>query len=428
MATFSLKDGGISMRLNNKRTLLVGLAFMGISGFWQLYDFVIPLILKNEFMVSDTWAGVVMSLDNILALFLLPFFGSLSDRTETKFGKRMPFVVVGSILTIISMIIIPFASEARNFLAFVIGLALVLLAVASYRTPAIALMPDITIKPLRSNGNALINLMGAIGGVIVLVMITLLSPDKLGSYHTLFLAVAVFLFIGTLLMMFFVKEKKWAKEMQEKTIALGIDMEDEELIGGKIISKEVKCSMWFLLLSIGLWFMGYNAVISAFSRYATIQIGFTGSQASSVLLLANIGAILSFIPIAKLSNKFGRKRMIFVGLLLLAFAFFTAGLYSKFTILMSGNFLLAGFAWAAISVNSLPMVLEMSSGSDIGKYTGLYYTFSMSAQIITPILSGLLFDFIGYKILFPYSAFFLILAFITMTQVHHGDSKLVDVI
>lgn len=416
------------MKLNNKRTLLVGLAFMGISGFWQLYDFVIPLILKNEFMVSDTWAGVVMSLDNVLALFLLPFFGSLSDKTDSKYGKRMPFIVVGSILTIISMIIIPYASEARNFIAFVLGLALVLLAVASYRTPAVALMPDITIKPLRSNGNALINLMGAIGGVIVLLMITVFSPDKLGSYHTLFLAVAAFLFTGTMIMVFFVKENAWSKEMQDKSDALGIDLEDEDLVGGKVMSKEVQRSMTFLLLSIGLWFMGYNAVISAFSRYATLQIGFTGSQASSVLLLANIGAIVSFLPIAKLSNKFGRKRMIFVGIGVLAFAFGSASLYSEFSILMSGNFLLAGFAWAAISVNSLPMVLEMSSGADIGKYTGLYYTFSMSAQIITPILSGLLFDLIGYKILFPYSAFFLILAFFTMMHVHHGDSKLEDVV
>lgn len=416
------------MKLNNKRTLLVGLAFMSISGFWQLYDFVIPLILKNEFMISDTWAGVVMSLDNILALFLLPFFGSLSDRTDTKYGKRMPFIVVGSILTIISMIIIPYASEARNFIAFVIGLALVLLAVASYRTPAVALMPDITIKPLRSNGNALINLMGAVGGVIVLVLIGLLSPDKLGSYHNLFLAVAAFILLSTLTMIFFVKEIKWSKEMDLKSEELGIDQDDEELVDGKVMSKEVRRSMTFLLLSISLWFMGYNAVVSAFSRYATIQIGFTGSQASSVLLIANVGAIVSFIPIGKMSNKFGRKKMIFLGVALLTFAFGSATIYTKFTPLMFGNFLLAGFAWAAINVNSLPMVLEMASGADIGKYTGLYYTFSMSAQIITPILSGLLFDFIGYKILFPYSAFFSALAFVTMIFVKHGDSKIEKVV
>lgn len=412
------------MKLNNKRTLLVGLAFMGISGFWQLYDFVIPLILKNEFMISDTWSGVVMSLDNLLALFLLPFFGSLSDKTDTKFGKRMPFIVVGSMLTILSMIIIPFASEARNFMAFVIGLGLVLLAVASYRTPAVALMPDITIKPLRSNGNALINLMGAVGGVIVLLLISIFSPDKMGSYHTLFIAVAGFLLLGSCIMIFFVKENKWRKEMQAKSLELGIDLEDEHLVGGQVMDKEVKRSMIFLLFSIALWFMGYNAVISAFSRYATLHIGFTGSQASSVLLLANIGAILSFLPIAKLSNKFGRKNMIFVGVALLALAFASATFYQSYTPLMFGNFLLAGFAWAAINVNSLPMVLEMASGADIGKYTGLYYTFSMSAQIVTPILSGLLFDLIGYQILFPYSAFFLILAFITMIYVQHGDSKL----
>lgn len=415
------------MKLNTKRTFLVGLAFMTISGFWQLYDFVIPLILKNEFMISDTLAGVVMSLDNVLALFLLPFFGALSDKTDTKYGKRMPFIVIGSILTIISMIIIPYASEARNFLAFAIGLALVLLSVASYRTPAVALMPDITIKPLRSGANAIINLMGAVGGVIVLIMISLLSPDKMGSYHSLFIAVASFILIAMLVMVFTVNEKQWSKEMQEKSIELGIDLNEDEdgnLINNKEMAKDVKRSMIFLLLSIALWFMGYNAVISAFSRYATIQIGFTGSQASNVLLIANVGAILSFIPIGKLSEKFGRKKMILIGVIVLTFAFGTAGLYKNFTPLMFANFLLAGFAWAAINVNSLPMVLEMASGDDIGRYTGLYYTFSMSAQIITPILSGLLFDLIGYKILFPYAAFFLVLAFFTMMNVHHGDSKL----
>ena len=414
------------MKLNTKRTFLVGLAFMTISGFWQLYDFVIPLILKNEFMISDTLAGVVMSLDNVLALFLLPFFGALSDKTDTKYGKRMPFIVIGSILTIISMIIIPYASEARNFLAFAIGLALVLLSVASYRTPAVALMPDITIKPLRSGANAIINLMGAVGGVIVLIMISLLSPDKMGSYHSLFIAVASFILIAMLIMVFTVNEKQWSKEMQEKSIELGIDLgedEDGNLIN-KEMAKDVRRSMIFLLLSIALWFMGYNAVISAFSRYATIQIAFTGSQASNVLLIANVGAILSFIPIGKLSEKFGRKKMILIGVIVLTFAFGTAGLYKNFTPLMFANFLLAGFAWAAINVNSLPMVLEMASGDDIGRYTGLYYTFSMSAQIITPILSGLLFDLIGYKILFPYAAFFLVLAFFTMMNVHHGDSKL----
>lgn len=415
------------MKLNTKRTFLVGLAFMTISGFWQLYDFVIPLILKNEFMISDTLAGVVMSLDNVLALFLLPFFGALSDKTDTKYGKRMPFIVIGSILTIISMIIIPYASEARNFLAFAIGLALVLLSVASYRTPAVALMPDITIKPLRSGANAIINLMGAVGGVIVLIMISVLSPDKMGSYHSLFIAVASFILIAMLVMVFTVNEKQWSKEMQEKSIELGIDLDEDEegnLINNKEMGKDVKRSMIFLLLSIALWFMGYNAVISAFSRYATIQIGFTGSQASNVLLIANVGAILSFIPIGKLSEKFGRKKMILIGVIVLTFAFGTAGLYKNFTPLMFANFLLAGFAWAAINVNSLPMVLEMASGDDIGRYTGLYYTFSMSAQIITPILSGLLFDLIGYKILFPYAAFFLVLAFFTMMNVHHGDSKL----
>ena len=168
--------------------------------------------------------------------------------------------------------------------------------------------------------------------------------------------------------------------------------------------------------------MGYNAVISAFSRYATAQIGLAESSASQILLIANIGAILSFIPVGMISSKIGRKKTILFGITLLALVFGTATFYTAPTPLMYVNFVLAGTAWAAINVNSLPMVLEMAKAGDVGKYTGYYYTFSMSAQIITPILSGFLFDQFGYWVLFPYAAFFVAMSFVTMTQVHHGDT------
>ena len=167
--------------------------------------------------------------------------------------------------------------------------------------------------------------------------------------------------------------------------------------------------------------MGYNAVISAFSRYATLQIGLTGADASRILLFANVGAIVSFIPIGQLASKIGRKKTIIGGVILLAVVFLTAGFYQSFSPLMYVNFVLAGTAWAAINVNSLPMVLEMAKAGDVGRYTGLYYTFSMSAQIVTPILSGFLFDLIGYEVLFPYATLFVALALVTMSQVKHGD-------
>ena len=409
------------MKLDVKRTLLVGIAFMTISSFWQLYDFAVPLMLKNDLGVSDTLSGVVMSLDNILALFMLPFFGALSDKTMTKFGKRMPFIIIGTITTVIGLLMIPYAASHGNLLLFMIALGIVLIFVATYRSPAVALMPDVTIKPLRSKGNAIINLMGAIGGVVALFGISLLKPQDIG-YFPVFLMVAGFMLLGLVVMMVTIKENQWAKEMEEDTLKYNIEESEEDLHSDEELPSDVKRSLWFILLSISLWFMGYNAVISAFSRYATIQIGLSGSQASQILLVANVGAIISFIPVGQIASKLGRKKTILFGVTLLTVVFGTAFFYKTFSPLMYVNFVLAGTAWAAINVNSLPMVLEMAKAGDVGRYTGLYYTFSMSAQIVTPILSGVLFDLIGYEVLFPYAAFFVALALVTMSQVKHGDT------
>lgn len=412
------------MKLDVKKTVLVGLAFMTISAFWQLYDFAVPLMLHKNFSVPDTVSGIVMSLDNILALFLLPFFGALSDKTRTRFGKRMPFIAVGTVAVSIGMMLLPYAAHAENLLLFILALGVVLIFMAVYRSPAVALMPDVTIKPLRSKGNAVINLMGAIGGVFTLVGLTLLDPVKIG-YFPVFLIVAGLMLLGLVVMLVTVKENQWAQQMVIDTEMYHV-VEIEEDPETHVLLPEVKRSLLFILLSIAFWFMGYNAVISAFSRYATIQIGLTGSQASAILLVANVGAILSFIPIGIFSSKFGRKRTIQMGILLLALVFLTATFYEQFHPLLYVNFLLAGLAWAAINVNSLPMVLEMADAGDVGKYTGLYYTFSMAAQIVTPILSGILFDFVGYKVLFPYATFFVFASFLTMLQVKHGDSIQID--
>ncbi|NLW29271.1 MAG: SLC45 family MFS transporter [Erysipelothrix sp.] len=412
------------MKLNTKRTLLVGIAFMSISSFWQLYDFVIPLITKNEFMLSESMTGVVMALDNILALVMLPIFGIISDKTITKYGRRMPFIVIGTILTIIGMLMLPYTATQGNLLLFFVALGIMLLSIAIYRSPAVALMPDVTMKPLRSKGNAIINLMGAIGGVVALLFISQLSPEKMNSYYPVFLAVALFMGIGLVLMVSTIRENKWAKEMHEESLKYGVETEEVKAEVGAELEKPVKRSLSFVLLSIALWFMGYNAVTSTFSRYATSYIGFTESQASMVLLIANVGAIVSFIPIGNISSKVGRKKMITVGIVLLTFAFGSSTLYTSYSPLMIGNFLLAGFAWASINVNSLPMVLQMSRDSDVGRYTGLYYSFSMAAQIITPILSGFLIDQLGFGILFPYAAFFVAFALVTMSQVKHGDTTI----
>lgn len=408
------------MKLNYKRTVLIGLAFLSISSFWQLYDNVIPLILTNSFGLGDTVTGMVMGADNVIALFLLPLFGSLSDKVDTKFGKRMPFIVIGTLLASIFITLLPIADNARNLPMFVGILFVLLLSMGFYRSPAVALMPDLTPKPLRSKGNAIINLMGAVGGVITLLLIqVLVGKGTTPNYQPLFMAIVALMLICVGVLFLTIKEKKLKAEMIEED-----EIEEvKEVKETTELTKGEKKSLIFLLLSVALWFIAYNAVTSAFSRYATNVWGLENGGYANCLLIATAAAIVSYLPIGMIAGKIGRKKTILIGVALLAVCYFSAGFYGQYHGSMVIFFGIIGFAWAAISVNSLPMVLEICSEADVGKYTGLYYTFSMSAQIITPVLSGFLLENVSYRTLFPYSCIFAILAFITMSMVKHGDVK-----
>lgn len=403
------------MKLNYKQTILIGLAFLSISAFWQMYDNIIPLILKNSFDLGETITGVIMAADNVLALFLLPFFGSLSDRTNTKIGRRMPFILTGTGLSVIFLLLLPVADRNRNLLLFITVLFLVLLAMGLYRSPSVALMPDLTPKPLRSKGNAIINLMGAVGGVYSLIMIRLLvgsgtTPD----YFPLFLSIALLMVLSVAVLFCTVKENG----SQQDTPAA-----QPKSAAGTALAPDVRRSLIFMLLSIALWFIAYNAVTTAFSRYATHVWGMENGGYANCLMVATVAAIISYIPIGALSSHIGRKKTILIGVALLALCYLCAGFYNSYHVTMNIFFGIIGFAWAAINVNSFPMVVEIASSGDVGKYTGYYYTFSMAAQVITPIISGYLLEHVSYRTLFPYSVFFSVLAFFTMLMVKHGDSR-----
>ena len=433
------------MKLNNKRTILVGLAFLSICAFWQMYDNVIPLILTKTFHMNETYSGAIMAADNILALFLLPFFGSLSDRTSTKLGKRMPFILFGTGCAVILMNLLPlldnsYAAEPSplKLASFVIVLALLLIAMGTYRSPAVALMPDVTPKPLRSRANAIINLMGAVGGVFYLAFAAVLYPNskvkaleeagKHVDYQPLFLIVSAVMFLAVGILFLTIRERKLteenqALEAQHPEWNLAVD----DGSGNETLPKPVKRSLAFLLASIALWFIGYNGVTTWFSTYVDVVMGQGLGGASQCLLIATVGAVVSYIPIGALAAKIGRKRTIQIGIVLLA-ACFAMGyvlttMYTTITPVMFVVFALVGFAWAAINVNSLPMVVEMCKGSDIGKFTGYYYTASMAAQVVTPVLAGTLMRQIDYRVLFPYAALFVALSFVTMLFVRHGDVK-----
>lgn len=532
------------MKLNYKRTIFVGFAFFLICAFWQVYDTIIPLTLTNKFGLSQTASGFVMVIDNVLALFMLPLFGALSDRHKGRFGKRTPFIVIGTVLACVLFVSLAYADnaqlknisayskvddpatlsvvyekkcnstlstpEGRSFhlsdadlfpdaadfqsvtsqlikkqgsfyrpdgsaytlsfneseermisrvaegatftnphytnyvapaqqscawdatkqsstplISFLIILVLVLVSMAIFRSPAVALMPDVTIKPLRSKANAIINLMGSFGGILVLVLGMVFATSGIKnaymSYTGFFLIVAGIMLLSLTVFLLFVREKKFAAEMQQESKRFGILEDSSDDSGSRKLSKPELKSLCFLLLSVGLWYMGYNAITSKYSVYANKVLN---QDYNLTLIIAQAAAIISYLPVGILSSKIGRKRAILGGVVLLTLAFGLASFLraNSSVVLMYALFALAGIGWASINVNSFPMVVEMSRGGNIGKYTGLYYTASMAAQAITPWLSGIFLDR-AMTVLFPYGTLFVALAFVTMFFVHHGDSR-----
>jgi MFS family permease len=420
------------MRLNYKRTFFVGLAFLSICAFWQMYDNIIPLMLKNTFGLGETVTGVLMALDNVLALFLLPLFGALSDKVDTPIGKRTPFIVAGTIIAVVAMLFIPMADKASNLVLFLMFLAIVLIAMGSYRSPAVALMPDLTPKPLRSKANSIINLMGAIGGVYTLIMIKLLVNKDKSDYLPVFLSVSAIMIVAVILLLITVREKKLTSDLNtDLKLENKIGEQSNERITEKNVQgnedskmpKDVRKSFLLLLASIFLWFTAYNAVTTAYSRYTEEVWKLEAGGFADSLLVATIAAILSYIPIGIIASIIGRKKTIISGILLMTVSYLCGMLFVEYSSLINVVFAFTGIGWAAINVNSYPMVVEMCKGSDIGKYTGLYYTFSMSAQILTPIVSGFLLEYVSYRTLFPYAVVFSIASLCTMLFVKHGDSR-----
>ncbi len=517
------------MKLNYKKVFLVGLAFFLISMFWQSYDNVISKILIDKFGLNQTWSGVVMAIDNVLALFLLPLFGAISDRTNSKLGRRTPFIIIGTVLAAFAFMSMSFidsyqtarietetaivqdyediegktltvvewdgiidamtlerntalaneeistkeyqtwnedvkeemdtilaenaqdelsefetrdlkdyyykylssrawqltAENPVNFIVFIGVLLIALVSMATFRSPAVALMPDVTIKPMRSKANAIINLMGTVGGLVVLGLLGVFGLDKLSYVHytPAFVSVGLLMLIVLAIFLWQVKEPKLVKEKEAEDTKFGLNEEVEEKIEDvktEELPKAKKTSLYLILFSVFLWFMGYNAVTSKFADYSpkVLELGY-----STPLIVAHATALLAFIPIGFLATKIGRRKTILIGIVLLTICFGSAAfLTPKVAWIMYAIFGLTGVGWATINVNSYPMVVELSKNSNVGKYTGYYYTFSMAAQIITPILSGMLMDRWSRIVLFPYAAFFVATAFLTMFLVKHGDA------
>ena len=503
------------MKLNYKRTILVGFAFFLICAFWQAYDATIPVILTNKFGMSQTASGIIMALDNILAVFMLPIFGALSDKCRSKKGKRTPFITIGTTIAAVLLVALSFVDSAQlqnltdisaiddpaalsviydqqqdttlqtpegeefvlsqvfskedftsitseitlasgkttpnpdytNYVVparqacaaaataaqpvpmyLFIGLLLALLiAMSIFRSPAVALMPDVTVKPLRSKANAVINLMGTAGGILVLVLgivfATSAVKNAMMNYYVYYGIIAALMLGALAIFVLTVREPKWAREMQEQSATLDADEAEEEGEKRRLTKSEIT-SMLLILASVALWYIGYNAVTSKYSLYASSVLGM---DYNTTMLIAQGAAIVSYLPAGMVASRIGRKKTILAGVVMLAAAFAIAAFMRAGSpvLLMNVLFALAGIGWATINVNSFPMVVEMCSGADIGKFTGYYYTASMAAQVVTPIFSGFLMDQMGMVVLFPYAAVFAGLAFVTMFFVKHGDSKVI---
>ena len=497
------------MKLNYKRTILVGFAFFLISVFWQAYDSIIPKILTDKFGLNQFWSGIIMALDTVLAVFMLPVFGSLSDKCRTKKGRRTPFILCGTLAAAILFVglsvadnlqltaIAPVAGvtdstdgeyrtamdnlyasgvaisyekngvkdsytlpelfTAEEFAAlepgtaayqnaviparqayawqmtmenpvtlvfFMVLLFLVLVSMATFRSPAVALMPDVTPKPLRSKGNAIINLMGSAGGILVLVLGIVFGTGKaanaLMSYTGFFVVTALVMLTALVIFFFTVKEPQWAKEAQE-ICPDAPEPEEKTAEPGKLSAAERK-SLFFILASVVLWFFGYNAVTSKYSVYAGQVLGL---DYNLTLIVAQAAAIISYLPVGMISSRIGRKKTILAGICMLGTSFLLASFMREGSNIwvMNGLFALAGMGWATINVNSYPMVVELAKSGDVGKYTGYYYTASMSAQILTPVISGAFMTAVGMTTLFPYATIFVAGAAVTMVCVKHGDIK-----
>jgi len=599
------------MKLNYKRVMLVGFAFLVIQAFWMAYDAIVPLMLVNKFGMNQTWSGLIMAVDNVLAIFLLPIFGTLSDKCTSKYGKRTPYIVIGTICAAIAFMGLSFVdyaqykklgeqaampemyytqevtektenaqkahdyfweedftvinkeysefsdtfkpvngldeelstkdyvatilfgksgnykvdfdslnsaqqqackdwykginlnttyvfskdkgytvyeytakdslvkitfdengkatptnvsvdeakvfgavnvyssliTEARSSYAanstyknplililFMAVLLITLFSMAIFRSPAVALMPDVVVPSLRSKANAVINLMGMVGGILILGLGMVIGTDKvynqLMPYMGYIACVCAVMVVGLIVYLFTVKEPLWSaqmledsKQMEAKAEVLNNAETPENAQNKRKLTRSELTSLLLILASVAFWYMGYNAITSKYSLYS---INVLAKPYNLVLIVAQAVSLVAFIPIGIISSKIGRKKMILIGIVLLFGAFFGGNFIARHTEdwVVYLMFAVAGIGWAAINVNSFPMVVELASVGDIGKFTGYYYTASMAAQILTPVLSGFIMDLANSMTpLFIYSSVCVLISFITMLFVKHGDSK-----
>jgi maltose/moltooligosaccharide transporter len=521
------------MKLNYRNTFFVGLIFFIISLFWQTYDMMIARTLIDKYGLNQTWSGVVMAIDNVMAVILLPLFGAISDKSNDKRGRRTPYIIVGTVMAAFAFMALAYtdyvqtskiqatdiienhydiafdslvearerdhwylvidqmvierteslqsghisgnkynewnqnirqpltqilnnsgptlsardlsmvrdlyyrylserawevtSSDPTNLIIFGVILFISLVSMAIFRSPAVALMPDVTIKPLRSKANAIITLMGAVGGILAVYIIMLSGLNKHTYDHHAFvyITIGILMLITLGIFLWKVDEPKLVAEKRALDDKLGLTPESTARKSKKVLAEltfKRRLSLYFLLGSVFFLFMGYNAVMSKIADYLPKQLNMNFFDYQFIIAQAIV--IAAILPIGLLSMWLGRKKTVLLGMLIMIFALGNVYfLRENQPWVTAGIIASAGIGWTMIGINTYVMVVELSKGYDVGRYTGYYYAASMTAQIITPIFSGILMDQYGRSILFPYATFFSIIALVVMIFVKQSEPK-----
>ncbi len=412
-------------RLNYLKTFLLGFGFFGVSVIWGTYNAFVPLFLANKFGVRPGMIGFFMTLDNIAALFIQPAVGAWSDRLRTRIGRRLPFILVGAPIAAVAFGIIPLASVLPLFVACTVTL---ILSMAIWRTPVVALMPDITPSKFRSQANGVINFMGGVGAIISFLIgsklydINKAYPFWLGSALVILAAVLVFIFI---------REPKVYDENPEA--------ERPNLINSlKGILKEEEKSAIRIFLAIMFWFIAYNAIEAFFTLYANKHLGLPESDGARLLSQLSLLFVIFALPSGFVGGKIGRRNTISIGIVLMAACMLLMAILPKdllnqllFSMPVLGDvpivgliLMFAGIAWAFININSLPMVVDLTDAVHIGTYTGLYYLFSTLAAILGPNVNGWVVELAGgdYSVIMFIGPVFMLLALLMIIGVRKGEA------
>lgn len=413
------------MRLNYGKTFLLGFGFFGVSVIWMVYNTFVPLFLANKFNLEPWLIGLFMTFDNIAALFIQPPVGAWSDRLRTPIGRRMPFILIGAPIGAIAFGLIPLASALPLFVACTSTL---LLSMAFWRTPVVALMPDITPSKFRSQANGIINFMGGIGAIIatlggaVLYKMNPAFPFWLGSGLVILASLLVFLFIK--------EPKEYASTSEERPNLWQAFLS---------VLRESDKSALRILLAIFFWFVAYNAIEAFFTLYAQNHLGLPGEDGARLLGQLSLLFVLFALPAGYIGGRIGRRKTIMIGIVLMSICmlamFFTppATLLIPLTKLpvlgvvpVIGSILMvAGASWSLVNVNSLPMVVDMTDDVRIGTYTGLYYLFSTLAAIAGPNINGWIIQLSGrnYNLAMLVGPIFMFFALVMMAGVRRGEAK-----